>query len=158
VALACAATAVLVTTVLRSPAAPILAVLICPPTILTGVAGFHLWRLADGSAILAAGPAGLWIRHHEQPGPAGLVRASQDSILYFGWTEVERASIVHWRLLDRRLVVSPWGTGSSRSVGRRMAHSLYGDGYRVQIMVADRSATDILTALAYYSAGRCAVG
>lgn len=153
-ALAGAAAVVVVTAALRSPVAPILAVLFCPPVILVGVVGFHLWRRADGSALLAAGPYGLWIRHHEQPTTTGLGRASGDPIVYLPWAEVERVSIVHWRLLDRRLVVSPRGG----SVGRGLVHALYGDGYRVQIMVADRPTVDILRALAHYSAGRCAIG
>lgn len=146
---------VAVTAALQLPLVPFLAVLACPAAILAVAIGFQLWRMSEGSVLLAAGPTGLWIRSAAVPPvPASL----RTPILYFRWDEIERISIVHWRLLDKRLVVTPRGTGSGSSTGRRLAHALYGDGYGVGISLADTSTAEVLNSLAYYSAGRCAVG
>jgi hypothetical protein len=118
----------------------VLAVLACAATLPVLLLGLQIRRLTGSNVLLAAGPSGLWIRSE-----APLV-----DNLHLQWEEVDRVSIVHWRLLDKRLVVTP---RDPRSAGGRGGPA--GAGFQVRISLADRSSADIVAALRHYRAGQC---
>lgn len=128
------------------PVGPVLAVLACPAALCAVLVGFQVRRLTRSDVLLAAGPVGLWFRSD----------APVTGLFHLPWEQIERVSVVHWRLLDRVLVVTPRHLG--RPATPHPLRSLYGDGYRVRISLADTSAASILAALDYYSGGRCVVG
>jgi hypothetical protein len=111
--------------------------------------GLQIWRVTSGGPVLAAGPAGLWIR----------TRTSRGQAIWLPWEAIALISRRRW-MFDKMLVVQPHDPRVGQGLGVRTALSsfnmstVYGDGFVATLTMADRKEAEILQAIAYYAANR----
>jgi hypothetical protein len=114
--------------------------------------GLQLWLIASGGPVLAVGPAGLWIRSRPTRGQA----------VWLPWQAVAQISRRRWAL-EKMLVVKPHDGRALQHLGvftaldSGLLAAAYGSGLVATLNFADRSESEILAAVAHYSAGRCPI-
>ncbi|MBO4210330.1 hypothetical protein, partial [Micromonospora echinofusca] len=115
--------------------------------------GLQLWLLVSGGPVLAAGPAGLWIK----------TRPTRGQAIWLPWEAVERIYPRRWGL-EKMVCVKPRDPRTGANLGAFTAldsglqHLFFGTGFTATLNFADRPETEITQALTYYSAGRCRIG
>ncbi|WP_229403222.1 hypothetical protein [Micromonospora okii] len=128
----------------------ILGVLGCLLALIGLPLGLQLWLIGSGGPVLALGPAGLWIR----------TRPTRGQAVWLPWEAVGQVSRRRWSL-EKMLVVAPRDPRSLQNLGTFTAvdsgllTAFYGSGLIATLNFADRSESEILAAVAHYSAGRC---
>jgi hypothetical protein len=111
--------------------------------------GLQIWRMTQGGPVLAAGPAGLWIRTRQTSGQA----------IWLPWEAIGLISRRRW-LFDKMLVVQSRDPRARQNLGARTAFNAFnmkmafGDGFLATLTMADRTESEILQAVAYYAANR----
>jgi hypothetical protein len=114
-----------------------------------GLIGLQVWRLVSGGPVLAAGPAGLWIR----------TRMGRGQAIWLPWEAIALISRRRW-MFDKMLVVQPHDPRVTKGLGARTAFSslnssaVYGDGFLASLTMADRKEAEILQAVAHFAANR----
>jgi hypothetical protein len=109
----------------------------------------QIWRQSSGGPVLAAGPAGLWIRTRQSHGQA----------IWLPWEAIASISRRRWRY-DKVLVVQPRDPRATKGLGARTALSMFnnsiafGDGFIASLNMADKKEDEILQAIAYFAANR----
>ncbi|MDT0533144.1 hypothetical protein RM555_29555 [Micromonospora sp. DSM 115977] len=112
--------------------------------------GIQLWLIGSGGPVLALGPTGLWIR----------TRPTRGQAIWLPWEGVARISRRRWSM-EKMLVVTPHDARALQHLGAFTAldsaalSAFYGSGLVATLNFADRSETEIMAAVAHYSAGRC---
>ncbi|SCG42082.1 hypothetical protein [Micromonospora halophytica] len=112
--------------------------------------GLQLWLIGSGGPVLALGPAGLWIR----------TRPTRGQAVWLPWEAVAQISRRRWSL-EKMLVVKPYDQRALQNLGTFTAldsgllSAFYGSGLVATLNFADRPESEILAAVAHYSAGRC---
>ncbi|WP_238013572.1 hypothetical protein KZZ52_38605 [Dactylosporangium sp. AC04546] len=105
--------------------------------------------VTSGGPVLAASPAGLWIK----------TRPSRGQAIWLPWEGVERISRRRWGL-ERLLVVTPrdpraeGNLGVFTAVDASLLKLFYGSGFTAPLTFADRRESEIMTAITQLSAGR----
>jgi hypothetical protein len=115
--------------------------------------GLHLYLLASGGPALAIGPAGLWIK----------TRPTRGQAIWLPWEAIERIYVRRW-VFDKMLCVKPRdpraGThlGTFTALDSGMQQLVFGTGLTAPLNFADRPETEIMGAVAHFSAGRVRIG
>ncbi|MEV4488856.1 hypothetical protein AB0K04_01930 [Micromonospora coxensis] len=114
--------------------------------------GIQLWMIGSGGPVLALGPAGLWIR----------TRPTRGQAVWLPWEAVAEVSRRRWSL-EKMLVVKPYDQRALQNLGAFTAldssllSAFYGSGLVATLNFADRPESEIIAAVAHYSAGRCRI-
>ncbi|MGB2568279.1 hypothetical protein ACPFP2_07505 [Micromonospora citrea] len=112
----------------------------------------QLWLIGSGGPVLALGPAGLWIR----------TRPTRGQAVWLPWEAVAQISRRRWSL-EKMLVVKPYDERALQNLGTFTAldsgllSAFYGSGLVATLNFADRPESEILAAVAHFSAGRCRI-
>jgi len=111
--------------------------------------GFQIWLLTSGGPVLAAGPAGLWIK----------TRPTRGQAIWLPWEAVGQISRRRWSL-EKMLVVQPRDARAERGLGAFTAFdssitkAFFGSGFTATLNFADKKEDEILQAVAYFANGR----
>ncbi|WP_200206476.1 hypothetical protein [Micromonospora coerulea] len=114
--------------------------------------GLQLWLVSSGGPVLAAGPAGLWIK----------TRPTRGQAIWLPWEAVEQIYRRRWGL-EKLLCVKARdpragaGLGAFTALDAGMQQALFGTGFTATLNFADRSEQEIMAAVLRHSAGRCRV-
>ena len=112
--------------------------------------GVYLWALASRGPVLAAGPAGMWIKCRSLP-----VRA-----VWLPWEAIERVSRSRWWAFERMIKVWPRDPDIRRQLGPTSTFDAtigwwyFGPPLSAMLSFTDRSESAVLAAIAQYSAGQ----
>jgi hypothetical protein len=109
--------------------------------------GFFLFQ-TSGGPVLAAGPAGLWIR----------TRPTRGQAIWLPWEAIALISRRRWGV-EKMLVVRPRdrraeNLGVLTAFDGSIARAVYASGFTATINMADRPEAEILQAVAYFAANR----
>lgn len=124
-----------------------LAVLLLPIGLLLG---FQLWLITSGGPVLAVGPAGLWIK----------TRPTRGQAIWLPWEGITEISRRRWGL-EKMVVVKPHdprvggNLGVFTALDSSMLKLFYGSGFIATLSMADKPESEIMAAIAHFSAGRC---
>ncbi|HEX5540019.1 MAG TPA: hypothetical protein VFX60_00385 [Micromonospora sp.] len=111
--------------------------------------GIQLWLIASGGPVLAAGPAGLWIR----------TRPTRGQAIWLPWEGIAQISRRRWSL-EKMLVVKArdprtgQNLGAFTSLDSGLLKAFYGSGFVATLNFADKPEAEIVAAVAHFSAGR----
>ena len=112
--------------------------------------GVYLWALASRGPVLAAGPAGMWIKCRSLP-----VRA-----VWLPWDAIERVSRSRWWAFEKMIKVWPRDPHIRRHLGPTSTFDAtigwwyFGPPLSAMLSFTDRSESAVMAAIAQYSAGR----
>lgn len=112
--------------------------------------GVYLWALASRGPVLAAGPAGMWVKCRSLPGQA----------VWLPWEAIERVSRSRWWVFERMIKVQPRDPNIRRRIGRTSMFDAtigwwyFGPPFSVMLSFTDHSESAAIAAIAQYSAGR----
>ncbi|WP_432824977.1 hypothetical protein [Dactylosporangium sp. CA-092794] len=129
----------------------LVAMLACLAIVLAGVIVLQIFLVTSGGPVLAAGPAGLWIK----------TRPTRGQAIWLPWEAVEQVRRRRW-MLEKMVVVKPrdprieGNLGVFTAIDSAALKLFYGSGFTATLNFADRSEDEILAALREYSAGRTA--
>ena len=117
-----------------------------------GVLGLQLYLISSGGPILAAGPAGLWIK----------TRPTRGQAIWLPWEGIERVYRRRWGLekmvcVKARDPRAGSNLGAFTAVDSSMQQLFFGSGFTATCTYADKPETEIVGALTHFSAGRCPV-
>ncbi|MFG2041141.1 hypothetical protein [Dactylosporangium sp. NPDC048998] len=127
----------------------LVALMACLVVVFAGTIGVMTFLVSSGGPVLAAGPAGLWIR----------TRPTRGQAIWLPWEGIEHIRRRRWGL-HKMVVVKPrdprveGGLGAYTAVDSAALKLLYGSGFTATLTFADRSEDEILAALREFSAGR----
>jgi hypothetical protein len=111
--------------------------------------GFQIWLLTSGGPVLAAGPAGLWIK----------TRPTRGQAIWLPWESIAGISRRRWSL-EKMLAVHPRDPRAEQNLGMFTAidsgiqKAFFGTGFTATLNFADKKEDEILQAVAYFSNGR----
>ncbi|MFD0576743.1 hypothetical protein [Dactylosporangium darangshiense] len=129
----------------------LVALLACLTVVLTTVVALQIYLVSSGGPVLAAGPAGLWIK----------TRPTRGQAIWLPWEGIAEIRRRRWAL-EKMVVVKPrdpraeGGLGAFTAIDSSMLKLFYGSGFTATLNFADRSEDEILAALRQFSAGRTA--
>jgi hypothetical protein len=129
--------------------AALLAVWLILTVFLVAMLSLIVWFTISGGPVLAAGPAGLWIK----------TRPTRGQAVWLPWEHIELISRRRWSF-DKLLVVKPRDNrlqnnlGVFTAVDASISRAFYGSGFTATLNFADKKEDEILQAIAYYAAGR----
>jgi hypothetical protein len=112
--------------------------------------GVCLWALASRGPVLAAGPAGMWIKCRSLP-----VRA-----VWLPWEVIEQVSRSRWWAFEKMIKIRPRDPDIHRHLGPASTFDAtigwwyFGPPLSAMLSFTDRSESAVLAAIAQYSAGR----
>ncbi|MEH1012257.1 hypothetical protein V6U90_03900 [Micromonospora sp. CPCC 206060] len=115
--------------------------------------GLQLLLLVSGGPVLAAGPAGVWIK----------TRPTRGQAIWLPWESVERIYPRRWGL-EKMVCVKPRDPRTGANLGAftaldsSMQQLFFGTGFTATLNFADRPESEIMQALRHFSAGHCPVG
>jgi hypothetical protein len=114
--------------------------------------GFQLYLITSGGPVLAAGPAGLWIK----------TRPTRGQAIWLPWEGIERIYRRRWSLEKMVCVKArdPRATsnlGAYTALDSSMQQLIFGTGFTATLNFASRSEQEIMTGLAQLAAGRCPI-
>ncbi|MEV8513786.1 hypothetical protein [Dactylosporangium sp. NPDC051484] len=127
----------------------LVALMSCLVVVFGSTIGVQIFLISSGGPLLAAGPAGLWIR----------TRPTRGQAIWLPWEGIEHIRRRRWGL-DKMVVVKPrdprveGGLGAFTTLDSAMLKLFYGSGFTATLSFADRSEDEILAALRELSAGR----
>lgn len=130
----------------------LVALLLCMAVVFALVTGLQIFLVTSGGPVLAAGPAGLWIK----------TRPTRGQAIWLPWEGIERIRRRRWGL-EKMVVVKPrdprveGGLGAFTAVDSAVLKLFYGSGFTATLNFADRSEDEILAALRQYGAGRTSI-
>jgi hypothetical protein len=116
--------------------------------VLGALFGGLVWLLSGGGPVLAAGPAGLWIRTRPTRGQAIWLPWEAISHIRRGRWGVERLLIIH------PLDPSATDLGTLSWFDTRYLRAWHGSGLIAAVKFVDRTENEIRQAVAYYAANR----
>ncbi|SNY51715.1 hypothetical protein [Paractinoplanes atraurantiacus] len=108
--------------------------------------GGIVWLVASGGPVLAAGPAGLWIK----------TRPTRGQAVWLPWEHIGLISRRRW-FLEKMLVVHPRDPrlndrlGSFTAVDASQLNLFFGSGLTATLTFADKKEAEILRAVAYFA-------
>ncbi|GAA0500635.1 hypothetical protein Ade02nite_27560 [Paractinoplanes deccanensis] len=111
--------------------------------------GFLTWLVSSGGPVLAAGPAGLWIK----------TRPTRGQAIWLPWEHIGLIDRRRW-YVEKLLVVHPrdprvsGGLGAFTAADTARLQALYGSGLTATLTFADKEEDEILQAVAYFAANR----
>jgi hypothetical protein len=111
--------------------------------------GLQIWMFASGGAVLALGPAGLWIK----------TRPTRGQAIWLPWEAIERVYQRRWAF-DKMLCVKPRDPRTGANLGAwtaldsGMQQLVFGTGFTAPLNFADRPEAEIVAAVAHFSGGR----
>ena len=112
--------------------------------------GVYLWTLASRSPVLAAGPAGIWVKCRSLP-----VRA-----VWLPWEAIELVSRSRWWVFEKMIKIRPRDPDIHRHLGptgtfdATIGWWYFGPPLSAMLSFTDRSEPVVMAAIAQYSAGR----
>ena len=112
--------------------------------------GVYLWALASRSPVLAAGPAGMWVKCRSLP-----VRA-----VWLPWEAIESVSRSRWWAFETMIKIRPRDPDIRRQLGpisrfdATIGWWYFGPPLSAMLSFTDRSESAVMAAIAQYSAGR----
>jgi hypothetical protein len=127
----------------------LVALMSCLVVVLGSALAVQIFLVSSGGPVLAAGPAGLWIK----------TRPTRGQAIWLPWEGIEQIRRRRWGL-DKMVVVKPrdprveGSLGAFTAVDSAMLKLFYGSGFTATLNFADRSEDEILAALREFSAGR----
>ena len=107
------------------------------------------WTVSSGGPVLAAGPAGLWIK----------TRPTRGQAIWLPWEHIALISRRRWGV-EKMLVVQPHDPRAGRGLGAFTAFdaslttAFYGSGFTATLTFGDKKEAEILQAVAYFAANR----
>jgi hypothetical protein len=110
---------------------------------------FQVWAVTTGGPILAAGPAGLWIK----------TRPTRGQAIWLPWEAIGLISRRRWGI-EKMLCVQArdpgagGGLGAFTAVDAGITKAFFGTGFTATLNFADRKEAEILQAVAHFAAGR----
>ncbi|XVU26339.1 hypothetical protein ACQPZJ_04595 [Actinoplanes sp. CA-054009] len=108
--------------------------------------GGIVWLVASGGPVLAAGPAGLWIK----------TRPTRGQAVWLPWEHIGLISRRRW-FVEKMLVVHPRDPRLNDSLGAFTAvdasslNLIFGSGLTATLTFADKKEAEILQAVAYFA-------
>jgi hypothetical protein len=120
-----------------------------PVVLFGGVFGLQLWIIAGGGPVLAASPAGMWIK----------TRPTRGQAIWLPWEGIQQISRRRWSL-EKMVVVKPRDPRAANNLGAftaidsSMLQLFYGSGFTATLNFADKPEAEIMTALGRLAAGR----
>jgi hypothetical protein len=111
--------------------------------------GAIMWFQTSGGPVLAAGPAGLWIK----------TRPTRGQAIWLPWESIGLIDRRQW-YFEKMLVVHPREQGLGDKLGvltaidSAIVSARQGSGLTATLTFADRNEAEILQAVAYFAAGR----
>jgi hypothetical protein len=130
----------------------LLAVLGCFAIFFGLLVGFQLWLITSGGPVLAAGPAGLWIK----------TRPTRGQAIWLPWEAIDHIYRRRWAF-EKMVCVKPrdprtgGSLGAFTAVDASVQQIFFGTGFTATLNFADRSEAEIMQAISQLSAGRCRV-
>jgi hypothetical protein len=121
----------------------------CLTVVLVGVLALQIFLVTSGGPVLAATPAGLWIK----------TRPTRGQAVWLPWEGIAEIRRRRW-VLEKLLVVQPrdprlhGSLGAFTAMDSALLKLFYGSGFTATLNFADRSEDEILAALRQLSAGR----
>jgi hypothetical protein len=109
----------------------------------------QLYLITSGGPILAAGPAGLWIK----------TRPTRGQAIWLPWEAIGLISRRRWSF-EKMLCVAPRDPRATQQLGAFTAfdsvvtQAAFGTGFTATLNFADKSEQEILQAVAHFAAGR----
>ncbi|MGI5242483.1 hypothetical protein [Dactylosporangium sp. CA-139066] len=123
----------------------------CLTVVLGAVLTLQIVLVSSGGPVLAASPAGLWIK----------TRPTRGQAIWLPWEGVAEIRRRRWGL-EKMVVVRPrdprveGSLGAFTAIDSAALKLFYGSGFTATLNFADRSEDEILAALREFSAGRAA--
>jgi hypothetical protein len=114
-----------------------------------GVFSLQLWIIATGGPVLAASPAGMWIK----------TRPTRGQAIWLPWEGIAQISRRRWSF-EKMVVVKPRDPratshlGAYTAVDSSMLQLFYGSGFTATVNFADKPEAEIMSALSQLAAGR----
>ncbi|GAA2622096.1 hypothetical protein GCM10010399_61620 [Dactylosporangium fulvum] len=121
----------------------------CMLFVVAGAVSLQVFLITSGGPVLAAGPAGLWIK----------TRPTRGQAIWLPWESIERISRRRWAL-EKMVVVKPrdprteGNLGVFTAIDSSLLKVFYGSGFTATLNFADRGEHEIMAAIAQYSNGR----
>jgi hypothetical protein len=121
----------------------------CLTVVIAAVLTLQIVLVSSGGPVLAASPAGLWIK----------TRPTRGQAIWLPWEAVAEIRRRRWAL-EKMVVVRPrdprieGGLGAFTALDSAALKLFYGSGFTATLNFADRSEDEILATLRQFSAGR----
>lgn len=117
--------------------------------VLGGVFGLQLWIIAGGGPVLAASPAGMWIK----------TRPTRGQAIWLPWEGIQQIGRRRWSL-EKMVVVKPRdprataNLGAFTAIDSSLLQLFYGSGFTATLNFADKPEAEIMGVLGQLAAGR----
>jgi hypothetical protein len=112
--------------------------------------GVYLWALVSRGPVLAAGPAGMWVKCRSLPVQA----------VWLSWEAIALVSRSRWWAFEKRIKIRPRDPNILRQLGPTSRFDAtigwwyFGPPLSAMLSFTDRSESAVMAAIARYSAGR----
>src|SRR5262249_24928835 len=132
--------------------APLIAVFGCVLVFFGALVGLQLYLITSGGPVLAAGPAGLWIK----------TRPTRGQAIWLPWEGIERIYRRRWSF-EKMVCVKARdprvgsNLGAFTAMDSSMQQLFFGSGFTATVNFADKPEQEIMAALTHFSAGRCPI-